>query len=300
MHSRVGRAVAVAVAVAALVSGCGTGPGQAGSAIILGDTAIPLDVVAARVDTALSLSAQVPELAAQGVGAPELARDTVSTMVRHELISRAAAEQGLTVPDETVASVVEGLRARNDSVVALLNDDEALTRIVRDQLLSQQLGERAIERLAVTFDLYATTDRAAADAAAAIIAPGGPEADLLFEVNPQTAQRDTELRAAAAGAGPPSVVFGVPVGSTVVLPAAADSSNWLVVRVTDRRTDAEPAPVGDGGTAQLVTIGDRVAQFAAADLNLRVNPRYGVWDPVALRVVPDDAQSGAVLPPAAG
>jgi hypothetical protein len=29
---------------------------------------------------------------------------------------------------------------------------------------------------------------------------------------------------------------------------------------------------------------------------VRVNPRYGVWDPISLRVVPPDQVDGAILP----
>jgi hypothetical protein len=34
-------------------------------------------------------------------------------------------------------------------------------------------------------------------------------------------------------------------------------------------------------------------------VGIRVNPRYGVWDPVELRIVAEDQQVGSVLPPVA-
>jgi hypothetical protein len=38
-------------------------------------------------------------------------------------------------------------------------------------------------------------------------------------------------------------------------------------------------------------------QPIADDLQVRVNPRYGVWDQVSLRVVPADQTAGLVLAP---
>jgi hypothetical protein len=53
VYTKVGRALVAAAAAGALVSGCG-GPVQAGSAIIVGDTAVPLDQVQSQVGTPCS------------------------------------------------------------------------------------------------------------------------------------------------------------------------------------------------------------------------------------------------------
>ena len=73
-----------------------------------------------------------------------------------------------------------------------------------------------------------------------------------------------------------------------------------MLRVTDRRTEpsADPSAVASLGESDLATIGERLLQPLAEQVGVRVNPRYGVWDPISLRVVPADQTDGAILPPA--
>jgi hypothetical protein len=79
-------------------------------------------------------------------------------------------------------------------------------------------------------------------------------------------------------------------------------STWIVFKVTDRRTDApfDQAAVSAISSTQLVTIGERLLQPDADRLGVRVNPRYGVWDPIQLRVVAADKSAGSILFPAQG
>ena len=74
-------------------------------------------------------------------------------------------------------------------------------------------------------------------------------------------------------------------------------SGWIVLRVTDRRTEpnADPSAVANLGEADLATIGERLLQPLAEQVGVRVNPRYGMWDPISLRVVPADQVDGAIL-----
>ena len=66
-------------------------------------------------------------------------------------------------------------------------------------------------------------------------------------------------------------------------------------QATDARP-ADPAAVPALSLQELYLIGQRTLQPVADDaFAVRVNPRYGVWDEVALRVVPADQTSGLVL-----
>jgi hypothetical protein len=53
------------------------------------------------------------------------------------------------------------------------------------------------------------------------------------------------------------------------------------------------------GQDDLARIGERLLQPVAEQVGVRVNPRFGVWDPITLRVVPEGEAGGAVLPPGA-
>ena len=86
VYTKVGRALVAVAAAGALVSGCGS-PVQAGSAIIVGDTAVPLEQVQSQVGTLL---ARVPAEQRQQDTAPTLARDIVTNELLHTLLARGA------------------------------------------------------------------------------------------------------------------------------------------------------------------------------------------------------------------
>lgn len=291
---------AVAV-IGALISGCG-GPGQAGSAVIVGEEAVPLEVVQSRVDVALGRTETVEQLAAQGIGAPDIARDVATRVVLHELLTTAAEREGIVVTDAEVEAELAAGGGVDAAVRSSLYDEATLRERVRDQLVAVRLGERYVDSLAVTADLFAAPSREAADEAARVIVAGGPEADALFAQNPQTALRDVEYRAGTNPEVAATVLFGSPVGSTVVFQPAADQSGWLVLHITARSTDAPPVapdPAAQLAPGDLAAIGERLMQPLAAEVGVRVNPRYGVWDQVQLRVVGEDQVAGTILPPAA-
>ena len=110
VYTKVGRALVAVAAVGALVSGCGS-PVQAGSAVIVGDTTVPLEQVQSQVGTLL---ARVPADQRQQDTAPTLARDIVTNELLHNLLARAAAEQGVTVTDAEVERVHRAAGRRAD------------------------------------------------------------------------------------------------------------------------------------------------------------------------------------------
>jgi hypothetical protein len=103
-----------------------------------------------------------------------------------------------------------------------------------------------------------------------------------------------------AGSSPEAastVLFGLPPGRTAYF-QPNPQSGWIVLRVIDRRTQpgANPSAVAGLSESDLATIGERLLQPLAEQVGVRVNPRYGVWDPISLRVVPENQVDGAILP----
>ncbi|MGH3599862.1 MAG: hypothetical protein ACRDQH_06230, partial [Pseudonocardiaceae bacterium] len=49
--------------------------------------------------------------------------------------------------------------------------------------------------------------------------------------------------------------------------------------------------------AVLEAIGLRQLALVGADVGVRLNPRYGVWDPVSLQVVSDENETGGFVAP---
>jgi hypothetical protein len=298
VHRQVGRVLAAVVVVGAAVSGCGTGPSQVGSAVIVGSTAVPLEQVQGRLDAALAREEAVAQLAGSGVTPPDIARDVVTGAVLHDLLARTAADQGIAVSDADVDAAIDRSGGADAALAQSLYDLPTLRERVRDRLIAVRSAQRAVPGLAVTADLVAAQDRAEAASDARLLAAGGPEADALFTANPENSRRGITYQAVTSPEAAATVLFGLPVGGTAFFqPTPGQDGPWLVARVTDRRTDAaaDPSAAGSLSESELSAIGERLLQPLAEQVGVRVNPRYGVWDPVSLRVVAPDVAGGEIL-----
>jgi hypothetical protein len=300
VRMQVGRVAAAVAVIGAVVSGCG-GPTQAGTAVFVGENAVPLEYVQTELDAALAKKDLIAQFTEQGGSTADIARGVVTRVVLHDLLARSAAEKGIVVTDAQVDAQI----AENGGAEALLDgslfDLSVLRESVRDNLIAVQIAQREVGGLAVTADLVGATSRADADAKAAALRAGGAEADALFG-DPRTSARETTFDAASAPDNAATVLFGVPAGTVVVFQPDPQQATWIVARVLDRRTDApsDPAAVTSISQSQLLAIGRRLLQPTADRVGIRVNPRYGVWDPVEMRIVAEDQQVGSVLPPVAG
>ena len=293
----VGRLAAVVLAVGALLGGCAGGPNQLGSAVIIGSTSVPIDQVQSRLDVALGKTDTVAQLASRGIGPPEIARDLVTRTVLHDLVSRAAVTEGIAVSEAEVDAAVEQGGGAEAALDQTIYDLPALRERVRDRIIAARYAQREVPGLTVTADLVAAMSAADAEQKARIVAAGGPAADALFEQNPDTSRRGVPFQAATNPGEAATVLFGLPTGRTAYFQPTPQGS-WIVLRVADRRTEpnADPSALASLGESDLATIGERLLQPLAEQVGVRVNPRYGVWDPISLRVVPADQAEGAILP----
>jgi hypothetical protein len=297
VYRRVGRVLAVVATVGAVVSGCG-GPSQIDSAVIIGSKAVPLDQVQSRLSLALGRSDAVAQLAASGVGPPEIARDLVTRSVLHDLLDRTAAADGLTVTDADVDAAIAQGGGSDTGIEQRLYDPATLRERVRDQIIAAKHAEKVLPGLTVSADLIAAGSEEDAADKARVLAAGGPAADALFTQNPDTSRRGMSYQAATSPEAASTVLFGLPPGRTAYF-QPSPQSGWIVLKVTDRREqpNANPAAVSALGQSDLSTIGERLLQPLADQVGVRVNPRFGVWDPIAMRVVPTGQNDGAILPP---
>jgi hypothetical protein len=298
VYRQVGRALAVVATVGVVVSGCGTGPSQVGSAVIVGTTAVPLEQVQSRLDVALGKTDVVAQLASSGVGAPDIARDVVTGAVMHDLLARTAATEGITVSEADVDAALQESGGADAAQSQSLYDLSAIRERVRDRLIAVKHAQRIVPGLTITADLVAANSRDDAAAKARVLAAGGPEADALFASNPETSRRNMSYQAVRSPEAASTVLFGLPVGRTAYFQPSPQQGGWIVLRVTDRQEDAnaDPSAAASLGDSDLAAIGDRLLQPLSEEVGVRVNPRFGVWDPVSMRVVAADQQGGAILP----
>jgi hypothetical protein len=299
VHMQVGRVAAAVVVIGAVVSGCG-GPSQAGTAVFVGEDAVPLERVQTQLDAALAKDDQIAQIKAQGGTTADLARSIVTRAVLHDLLELRAAEDGIVVTDAQIDTQIAQNGGADALIEGSLYDLPMLRERVRDDLIATQLAQREVGGLAVTADLVAATSREGADAAAAALQAGGAQADALF-ADPRTSARAQTFDAVSSPDNAGTVLFGLPTGSVVAFQPSPEQSTWIVARIVERRTDApsDPAAVSAISQSQLVAIGQRQLQLTADRVGIRVNPRYGVWDPIEMQIVADGQQTGSVLPPVA-
>ena len=297
MYRQVGRVLAVVVAVGAVVSGCAGGPSQVGSAVIVGSTSVPLDQVQSRLDAALGKTDVVAQLAGNGIGAPDIARDLVTRTVLHDLLTRTAAAEGIAVSEADVDATLEQGGGADAALEQTLYDLPSLRERVRDRIIAARHAQRVVPGLTVTADVIGAGSREDAAEKARILAAGGPQVDALFAQAQGSSVRGMAYKGADSPEAASTVLFGLQPGQTAYF-QPNPQSGWVVLRVTDRRDDpkADPAAVAGLGETDLATIGERLLQPLAEQVGVRVNPRFGVWDPISLRVVPANQDDGAILP----
>lgn len=318
-------------AAALLLSACSSGPSQAGQALIVGDTTVSVDTVQQELDNQLATQTAVQQAQQQGK-LDQVGRAIVTDHVLHVLITQAAARNHLTVSDEEVDQQISQ-NGGAEKVAEGLGTDSADTRqAVRDLLLEADLASKYANTMRITAGVLVVSDRTAAISAAQKIAAnpaalnglvqqanaaaqsgggqGGGSAnqqftiiDILQSVNQdaQTAAQQGQ-QAPAENFGP---LFGAPANSVVAFqPAPAVSPAWFVALIKSRNPNG-PTVSGTAATLAatneltLAQIGVSLLQPDVNQVGVRISPRYGVWNPVGMQVVPTTDQTGGVAYPVA-
>jgi hypothetical protein len=325
---RVAPPVAVLAVLGTALTACGSGPSQVNSAVIIGDRVISVDSVQQRLDTALKNEPAARRLAAAHK-LDEVSRHIVGQLVRHELIADVAKRDNLTVSDKQVADVVASLKPSDDDILQSVRAAFDPNELVRDQLLISELGRKnlATRQLILNGAAIFRPDFTAAKAsdlarqmaakpdripelAKAAAGPESPD-------NQSGAVTDVKWNAIArfgqaaqqsqTGQAPPSSalfgsLFAAPNNSVITygIGVGGPQAGWLVVQI---RTDSAGVPSDQAALASQVPddwamdLGQHLLGANSGDLGIRVSPRYGVWDPLAVEVVADaDQKIGEVFP----
>ncbi|NIJ10596.1 outer membrane murein-binding lipoprotein Lpp [Saccharomonospora amisosensis] len=300
----------LAVIASLLLAGCGSGPSKVDSAAIIGNRSVSLDSVQQEVRWLLDNVPQVEQARQQQKLALQ-SRQIVRSRVLHQLVTIAAAREGLRVDQAEVDRLVEsggGVdRVARDMGIA----PERVRQLAADQVLLQQLAQRYLDGLAVRFvgttivgESAGNTAREQARALGERIAADPANAErVISESGHQLIQE--ELSFADALRGQPelgiSALFGTREGSVMVIQPSQAQSGWLVALVRERTV------TGSGqGNADLAAqldpqvlylAGVRMLQPIADELGVQLNPRYGVWDSAAMAPAANsDEVTGYLLP----
>ena len=294
--------MALAAAGTVLLAGCG---GQVGAAAVVGSASISTaDIDAQR--SALPGGAAVDDVLAadRASQVSRIAQDRtlVTYAVWHEQLRQAGVVSPLT--EEQLASILADPANVQQVSQLLLATPDTLEDRIADTLSLQQLVVDAIQAVTPvsgpTVEYEYLPQATLTDALTARTRYAGqPD---LWAADLAAAGTDGGGSGTAVAAGPevtliPTGLFSAAEGSFVVAPSTDGSAT--VLRITARSVTSAPL---DGAAVQqlaqqapaaISALGAMVlaqgAGAAAAD-GTEINPRFGVWDPAVVQVVPAPAQ----------
>ena len=296
--------LAGAVAAGMLIAGCGSD--QLGAAAFVAGTEIPVDQVHDQLVTVLNKEG--PQARAQlvaGQQLDDLSRKLVTVRIRHQLLDIAARRAGLTVDAAQVNRLIKSVGGAEAASKGTIFDADSYRERAKDKLLTAELGRAALRNSAVTVDYTTAATRAAAKQRVAELSQAGSKrAQQLIDADVR-AGKDAELGKRIVAADDPifatTPAFGVAEG-TVVAFQLDNTQPWVIMVVKNRANHgaeaSEHAPQIDQiQPAVLEAIGLRQLARVSDEVGVRLNPRYGMWDPVNIEVVSDENEAGGFVAP---
>ena len=300
-----------------LLTGCGASTVRSGSAAVVGGDRIATTELQRVVDRGLS-----DPQAQQRVGADRsgFQRAVLGRLIQHEVLTRAAATVGATVTGAQVDATTDRIAAQLGGQQGLATQaakagiaPSDLRQTLRDVALRDVLGDRLTANVAVpeatlqqayqqqiamydqvrSAHILVATQSAADDLLRTVKAAPGRFAELAARFSTDTGSKDQGGELGFQGRGAlekpfEAAIFGNPPGSFVL---ARTRFGFHVIHVEERRTttpaQAAPELRRTALAKERMTAVTDLLRRTAARLGVRVNPRFGSWDPTAFDVVPD-------------
>ncbi|MEU8411284.1 hypothetical protein AB0C24_00765 [Amycolatopsis japonica] len=318
------RALVGVLAGSLLLAGCNAGPGQVGAAVIIDGKTVSVDRVQQLIDKAVREHPYGQQLAGEHK-LDLVGREIVRQEILHDLTERAAQREGVRVDESLVVNALQNdplakpmeANPQNDPALSV-QQLVARVRDHRDALvdaaLQTQLAMKYLDKLTVTFDFssVSSTDATGSDAdklreqaiekAKKFAASPNAAAELIAQ-DQQTADTQAgtgqKLPAMQSPATAATVLFGLEPNTVAAFQPTPQQPLWVVVVMRERAADKPVA--SDQATQptaqQLAGVGIRLLQPYLDQVDLKVNPRYGVWDVVGMDLAPNEAsKKGIVLP----
>lgn len=314
------RLLPVCVVAAVALGGCGGSPSRAGAAAVIGGNRITMQQLSGAVERALA----DPAAGTLADDRPSFQRDVLTRFLSSDVVRTAAQREGVSVTEGDVdaeyASIEQSVggadRLREQAAAAGL-DTAAVRQLARTRALSDGLGDRLTADVPVPQDQLEQAYQAGIDTfdqvhVAQIQLPALADAQALLpqvrglsddafgavararSLDEATKEQGGDVPFAGRGAfvgqgltDYATAVFAARVGDTLAVPG---TDAGFVVRVLGRRTtsleQATPQLRRTILQAQRDSALQELLTRTAADLNIKVNPRFGAWDGAQLSVVP--------------
>lgn len=315
--------IALLTALVAGLTACGSGPSQVNTAVIVDGKAIQVDEVQDLLDKIVKEQKAARPLAQQHK-LDLVAREAVSQLVLHELLEKVAREEDITASPEQVDQAIaqdpfkdelpaDGSVPPDALAQQLVYRARSLRDTITDQLLMVQLADKFFDKLQITMD-YTTVVSDQQGAKPASMRDKAFAKAREFAANPDDvasliakekaaggdAQEGAQFPAVQSAQLAATPMFGAGEGTVVAFEPSSEQALWVVGLIRKRDTNAtvDTSQAPQVQPAELVAVGKRMLQPFAQRSDIRVSPRYGVWDMSALGVAPSEAETaGLVLPP---
>ena len=306
MTTAIRRTALTFAAAATVLAGCATGQeGQAGAAAMVAGNAIPLDTVQQRVEQLMSSPEVMAQLEQQGKKTADAARQFVSQAVVHELLTIAAQRENLRVDDAQINEVLDQEGGAEALSKDALDDASGVRDLIRDQLLTARLAEKYLGRTVITYNAVEfQTPRKAKDFARQVAENPARSAELMSEV--KDAAGPPALNQVATNETLNSINWFAPDNSVLVVSGnqGEQAGGYQVVHVLGKRIVDRPAELNlrQLQPSQIQQLGRQFLRPLAVELGVRTSPRYGVWDPSTMSVIPAaeaEAAGQVLVPPSA-
>lgn len=303
---RAGRLLAALTAgTGLLAAGCGTGPSQVDAAAIVGNTVIPLAQVQQNFTDVLARNPDAKDSLKQQHKMPDLTRQLVTLGVQHELVNQVSQQEGLTANEIDVTKLVDSQGGAAAAAKNSVFDENGIREHAKDQLRLIELAKKYLPGLSVTVDVTFADDRTGALDRAKKMAEGPQQEQQVIQADQAGglhAQSGLTLKALDSPENATGPLFGTPVGTVVAYQAGQQSQGgqWVVALIRNRNTNG---PVDTKAVSQSVdnispkvlqAVGQRLLVPTADKIGVRINPRYGVWDPVSIGAAANNDQTVGV------
>ena len=324
---RLATATVAAGLAALLLSGCGDSPVRSGAAATVGDKRISTEALAGLVERGLKDPQAQQQL---GADKPKFQRETLQRLILHEVLAEAARRSGVAPSrgeiDTKLAEFEEQYGGAEQLVQTAAQGgvaEQDLRSFIADEATRELLGDKLTEDIqvpaaeieaqykqnAAQFDQVHTAHilvpaKAQADAILAQVKADPTQfAALAAKSSTDTSNKDKGGDLGFAGRGQfvkefENAVFGAKPGDYVQVKT---QFGYHVVHVIDRRTTTLEQATPRIRRSMLQGQRDqRIGQLltlVAKELEIKVNPRFGRWDPEKLEVA-EASQQDAVSSPA--
>jgi hypothetical protein len=291
-RSRRWAASVVGLVLAATLTGCTV---EAGSALVLDGSTFSDQSIQHDSSAFIATNATAAVSTAQTAS---VNRAQITFRVRHALIAKAIAAQGITEAQITQAGATVSAQggATSTNVAAQLNlpateEADALHDAVALEALIKTIPAAGtpVQNVSVTAEGVPAANRDAAVALRTKFLADPAAMDAAVIAAPSASNpvpKDTYKLITAPGAG----AAGLFQPSSGTVSIIARGTDYLVIRTTGRTVQSTPLLQSDfsqlTALSQLFDLGALLLVPYEASTDIAVNPRYGVWDPASVQVVP--------------